>query len=802
MPLADPLMSLTDLFFDPIVDTILLVIIIPKVPVMNRVLFVLIAISAFCFSTNSLHAQSLSGRITDSETGEGIPFATLVLSDSAGSFVEGTSSTQKGNYSLPVKPGKYWVKVDFIGYESFAQELSIKGARKLDISMKVQTLLMDQVNIEGQKTTIEQLIDKKVINVGNDLLAAGGDAVTVLDQLAEVQTDQNGNISLRGSSNVNVLVNGKPSPLSSAELLRQISSSDIESIEIITSPSAKYQANGLTGIINIITKQKVKKGLNGTVNAGGNTLKGGNLGTTLSYGSNRFNYKLGASYRHNIFRHENYRVRSGIGPFEQWNSFLFDGEVAGIRGSIDWFVNEHNEFTLGVNYTDNRHAINNEGNVIQRNETVFQSSLGNHVHKTLNLNANYRHYFSSKDHFLEIDAQASDNSNVLSADFKPNLAIRDNLADNDVSISNIAVDYSKKLGKSAKFESGYLWNKQQLNNNRMFFNGSNEIDQEESFTNRRSTHALYALSSFTIQKLSIKAGIRAEVFERSVAFSSSELQIKNDYADLFPSVHLSYEINKALVLVAGYNRRTSRPSMYQVNPITFQSNEFTVTQGNPDLNPEFSHNFDLSVSIKNEKFRISPTFSYRQKEDLIIQNNNINAEGVTIYSFFNNGKSDVYGVGVDLSANPVKWLSSTLGFNWNYEEFRNDQIGFTRNFMRRYSLLLRNQVSLTKKLGLTFSWRYNSPQSSFYFTRAYYQKWDLGLRYSLLKSKGTLGLRVTDVFNTQVREGLNTGDGFQQFFITNPISRVAYLTFSYNFGKNDLKKRGKKARQYESGIID
>lgn len=769
---------------------------------MTRAILLFLSIFFMCSFPLALHSQSLSGKIRDSKTGEGIPFATLVLSDSSQNFVDGVSSGKDGSYQLNIPKGNYSLKVDFIGYESYTQKLEIRADKKLDIEMNVEVLSLEEQTIEGQRTTIEQFIDKKVITVGNDLLSVGGDANTVLEQLAEVQVDPRGGISLRGSSNVNVLVNGKPSPLSNAELLQQIPSNEIESIEIITSPSAKYQADGLTGIINIITHKKVKRGINGSLNAGVNTLKGGNLGTTLSYGSKKFNYRLGSSYRNNIFRHENYRIRSGIGPFEQWNSFLFDGDVWGINGSIDWFANEHNEFTLGLNFTDNRHAMSNEGNIIQENDTVFQSSLSNHIHRTLNLNANYRHYFESKDHYLEIDAQASDNSNVLSASFKPNLEIRDNFSDNDVAISNVAVDYGKKIGESSKFEAGYLWNNQRLSNNRLFFNALDEIETQDRFQNQESTHALYLISTFSLDKLTVKAGLRGELFKREVSFSSTEPQLKNDYANLFPSVHLSYKINKQLTLVGGYNRRTSRPRMYQVNPIRIQSNEFTVDQGNPDLRPEFSNNFDLSFILQTENFRISPSFSYRQKQDLIIQNNNINEEGVTIYSYFNNGKSDVLGTGLDLSATFAKWWNSTIGFNWNYEKFRNDQIGFIRNFKRRYSLLFRNQFSMGSKLAINLSWRYNSPESSFYYTRAFNQKWDMGVSYKLLENRANLGFRLTDILNTQVREGLNSGDGFQQFFITNPRSRVAYLSFSYLFGKNDLKKRNKKSRRYGSGIID
>ena len=218
---------------------------------MQRLFFIFLLI----FISQMSFAQSLKGIVREATTQEPIPYATILLKNTTDEFIEGVTTDADGKYFLKTKKGTYKVEVSFIGYEKIVMDVTINKPQQLDFKLAKGIATLDEVTVVAEQTTVQQLIDKKVVNVGKDLLSSGGDAATVLSQLSEVQADENGNISLRGSSNVNVLVNGKPSPLSTSELLLEIPSSTIAKIEIITSPSAKYQANGLTGIINIITNK-------------------------------------------------------------------------------------------------------------------------------------------------------------------------------------------------------------------------------------------------------------------------------------------------------------------------------------------------------------------------------------------------------------------------------------------------------------------------------------------------------------------------------------------------------------------
>lgn len=762
--------------------------------------WLLLVSSLLC--TQIVYSQSIKGFITDGTSKAPIPYATVVLKNLNNDFLEGGITDDEGAYLIKYKAGNYQLLVNFMGYKEKIVAVNINGNVTMDFALESLVTTLDEVTVVGERTTIEQLIDKKVVNVGKDLMSSGGDASTVLEQLSEVQLDQNGNVSLRGSQNVNILLNGKPSPLSNSELLMQISSNDIKQIEVITSPSAKYQANGLTGIINIITDKKVQKGMSLNTSLGVNTLGGYNARIGVHYGRSKVGYRVEASYRNPIFKNENTQIRTGIEPYRQMGDFAFHGNIYNINGGIDWFPTEMNEFSITMNYTDNGHTLDNVSDIFQNNINTIQNSAGIHSHKTMNVNSNYRHYFREKKDFLELDVQFSDNSNKLRSDFKPNIRVMDNATDNDVLISNVAMDYSSKVNDNFKLEAGLLWNRQHLDNTRGFFDDSNMTILQEDFDNTQSTFALYSVGHFQLGKSSFQAGLRGEFFSRNANIQTGNTKVNSNHNNLFPSFHLSYPIKEGHQFIVGFNRRTSRPSLRQVNPIAFQMNEFTLNQGNPNLQPEFSNNVDVSYKVNKGKLSFTPSISYRLKENVITDYSLVNEAGVNVFTYVNNGKSDALGAELSVNLKGFDWMTNDLGLNWNYEKFRKDQIGFTRDYHRMFNFVFKNQFTFSKQTSMNLTWHYTAPHKSFYYMNEVNQKVDVAIRHKILKGKGTLNLRVTDIFDTQVWEGVNSGNGFTQDFIWDPRARVTHLSFSYRFNGGKVKKRNKKRRKYESGVID
>lgn len=745
-------------------------------------------------------SQSLNGVISDSISQEKIPYATVVLKNNQDVFLSGTTSNDNGYYSIEQASGTYKLELSFIGFKTIKQSITIDGNTTLNLMMTEELSNLEEVVIIAEQTTVRQLIDKKVINVGKDLLSIGGNAATILNQVSEISADENGAISLRGSNNVNVLVNGKPSPLGTTELLKQINASDISQVEVITSPSAKYQANGLTGIINIITNKKIKKGVSINTSLGANTLGGYNESANVNYGSDTFNYKLGASYNKGVFKNENTQKRIGTQPYNNVRDFEFNSDVYTANAGIDWFPNKFNEFSLGIDYTDNGHTLVNQGTITQNAISTFQNTLGIHSHKTFNINGNYRHFFKNKEDFIEVDAQFSDNTNVLSSAFDPNIDALDNITDNDVFISNIAIEHSVKINNDLLLESGGLWTKQELNNIRSF-TSNNTQTLNERFKNNQSTYALYSLVKYDMNKFAVQVGLRGELFNREANLITNNLDINNNFANLFPSFHVSYNINDNQSATFGYNRRTSRPSLDQVNPIILQLNEFYMDVGNPSLQPEYSNNIDLNYSLRKDVFSFNTSLSYRSKENVITTTNILNSEGVNVYMPINSGKTDAFGTELSLTVKPKKWFNSTLNFSWYYEKFKEDQIGFTRNFNRSYNFSFKNNFKISNKTKAVLSWRYNGNEYNFQDIQIVNQQIDLALSHKILKNKGSINLRITDIFNTREYGGTDTGIGFSEQYQFKPVSQVAHISFSYQIDKVS-KKRNKKDREYDSGIID
>ncbi len=750
----------------------------------------------------SNYGQSLQGIVTDKKTGVFIPYATVVLKDQKGKFLKGEITDEKGRFMLKEKAGPYKVEVSFIGYKTYFSDVEIKNNTSLDIPLLEDANTLNEVVVSAEKTTVKQLIDKKVITVGNDLLANGGDATTVLGQLSEIQIDQHGGISLRGNSNVNVLIDGKPSPMSVSELLQEIPAEDIHKVEVITSPSVKYSANGLTGIINIITKRKVREGVSVNVRTNLNSIGTSGVGGSVTYGVSKMNYHFGSSYRRAIYKGNNLQQRFDANPFTQEGIFRFDGNIYRANTGIDWFVDKFNEFSLHANYTDNGHDIRNGNTVYQNNEIFRQDNLEVHSHRTFKINGNYRHVFENEQDFLEIDIDVSNNKNKLQSYFKPYVNVFDNLTNNNVEILNISADYSGTLSERIKVEAGALWLQHNLINNRNFFNADAEVIAQDNFENLQSTYATYLLSKFSFEKLKIQTGLRYEYFTRQANLLSDNSALTVDYTNLFPSIHTSYHLNDHHIFTLGYNRRTSRPSLWQLNPVTLQTSEFSFRQGNPNLQPEFSDNLDVSYQFTKKGLSIIPSFSYIRTVDVITGYNFIKDNTIRVNSFINSlFPENAFGAQLSVSVKPVRWLTTDASLFWNYASLPERLEGLKRNYKKSNSLTLRNQFKLHQKANLLVSFDYRGENISYNNQTEAILGMSMAFRYKIMKNKGKLNLRIDDIFDSRRFRGESHGVGFSQAYDNKYVTRLASVSFVYNFSGGGIKKRSKKSRKYQSGLV-
>ncbi len=745
--------------------------------------------------TIPLYAQvKLDGFVYDEQTDKPIPYATIILKNSENVFITGVTTNEDGFYQLDYAKGNYTLQVDFIGYKTYTNTIDLNKNRTKDIKLLTEELELDEVIVIAEKTSVDQLIDKKIINVGKDILSSGGSAATVLSQLSEINADENGSISLRGNENIQILVNGKPSPLGNAELLTQISASDIKTIEIITSPSAKYRSDGLTGILNIITKKKIKSGITLSNNVSLSSLGAFSGNTSLGYGKKKVSYNLGVGYRKNKSNSKYKRERFGVFPYLENSKSDYQGDVYRVNGGLDWFPNKNNEISWNAQYSDNTHSSDIEGFITESNTTLQQNLLSKHIHRTFKANGNYRHNFKKEGNFFEIDAQIINNRNTLTGLFFPNINAIDNITNNKIQTTDLALDNVNRLNETIKLETGYLWHTRKLDNQRQLIDATTT---EDNYNYKYAIHALYALAHFKLNHFELQTGLRLEFFNRNAQFVTEGIDVNSSFTNLFPSIHFKYSKNDVHTFGLGFNRRTSRPRIHQINPIAQQSNEFSFSKGNPNLASEFSNNIDVSYQFKKKEFSFLPTLSYRKKENSIYRNQRISATGVQIFSYDNYSGSDAYGLELAFTWKSLKWLDSRLNFNWNYESLHASNVDFSSDFLRSHQFTFKNDFSINEKLKMNVSWRYQAPSVGLYRDMSELQNLDLGLRYALFNNDGNLSIRVTDIFNTREYRRREFGEGYERFFSSKPNSRVIHFAFSYRFNKGSIEKRNKKKREYE-----
>jgi len=750
--------------------------------------------------------STITGNVKDDENGEALPLVTVVVKDANDQFAAGTSTNEAGVFELQVAPGQYQVTYSFVGYEIQEQELKLAGDTALIIPLQALALDIEEVVVQGERSTTQYLVDRKVIHVGKDLQSIGGDAGEVLQQLAEVQTTAEGEVMLRGSNNVNILINGKPSPLSSAEVLRQISAQEMVQVELITSPSAKYQADGLTGIINIITKRKNESGwvssFNGRVNSNGAF----NTGVQLNYGSPKLNVGLSGNYGESWNQTQRTRERIGGGsPYSQIGASEFDGLVKSLKGNLDWFIDAKNELSLSLAFTDNSHDIpaSVTGQELESPNAWIPfefSSLNTHQHRTDEYNLNYRTYFAEKDNFLEFDFHFSDNKNALPATFiLPGDTSQNNIQYN-TRIANWALDLEqpiKSLG--AHLEAGVLWTNKNVDNSQDFIaNLSNPQVLNTTFSYDENILGTYGLLKKKWAKWQLQLGLRWEWYENGGDFTSTQSFVGQRFQNFFPSAHLNYFYSDKVTFNLAFNRRISRPNLYHINPFTNSNDRFFQRAGNPNLQPEFSQNIEWSARFTDKIWSFTPTLFYRAKTNLLISTYVFSeTDQRTFQQFINEGRSDAYGLEGAFAFFPASWTRTTVNANYYLEQLSELENDFGSNRLSRFNLTAKQLFNIGKKWRLDFSWFYwgdTRSRFSFYAARS---KLDVAVNVKVLRNKGSIGLRVTDVFDTLEYFNEWLGQDFREESFRKSLTRVAYLNFSYRFeqGKKG-KRRNRKKRSF------
>ena len=796
-------------------------------------LFSLISICNIFSQWNSQEFK-LTGSVLESENKEYLEYATVtLLSVNDNSVVTGGLTDKNGNYSITVKPGNYNLLVEYISYENYLlNDLNVsKNIQLNNIELILDVESLEEVEIIAENTTVDIRLDKKIYTVGRDLTVKGGSVSDVLDNVPSISVDVEGNVSLRGSEDVRILINGKPSGLvglNSAEALRQLPSESIEKVEVITSPSARYDAQGNGGIINIILRRNKLLGFNGTINA--------NIGDPKSSGiSTNLNYRTGDV---NIFNSTGISDRLRIGDSYAYSEYYNgDDESSFIRDNRDWERESNNLFSnTGLEwYIDDSTSIttsflisNSDGSNLNENTTLELDSSQNIINETFRIenesskdenyeySLNFDKRFNDEGHKLVVDFQIGENTDNENSILFQNLISFEQITSNETSDNKlIKADYVLPIGENKQFEAGFKIEESDLNQDYKVYSDLNnslvlDTDQSNVFQYKEQINAIYSQYGFKVEdKYSFLFGVRVEQTKKDIFQITTDELIKKNETGIFPTFNFGFEISENESLTLGYNRRLRRPWSRFINPFPSKNSPTSIFRGNPNLDPTYSNNFDFGyLKTFESSFSINSSIYFQKSTNtfnFITQDTgetvNLGGTDVPIIERFpiNLATNSRFGFEFNLSYRPSKKWNINSNFNlYNNKvegEYRDIDYG-SENLS--WSMRLNNKLTLPGKIEWQTRMNYRGPrEDAINKTKASYST-DLAFSKDILDEKGTLSLNVRDLFDSSGR----VSEAFRETFYSASKYRWSSRSFTLNmtYRINQKKKRFDRSQQrYQGG---
>jgi outer membrane receptor protein involved in Fe transport len=782
-------------------------------------------------------AGSITGTVLIESTKKPLEFVNVVvLNQSDSTLVTGAVTDNKGKFEIDNVPiGTYFIKYSLLGYEEKqSDDFSIDSKQpEMDfgkIYLKETALNVGDVTITSQRMTFVNSIDRKVYNVQQDILSKTGSASDLLQNIPSIQVDIDGTVSLRGSENVLILLNGKPSPLmgkNRAEVLQQMPASSIERIEVITNPSAKYKPDGTSGIINIVMKKDVGTGLNGTVsvNAGNHDRYNGSI--NLNYNPGKYNIFGSYSIRQderNSFTTDRRKQYDSTGQFSDYHnedSRSYSRPLSHVVAlGMDYRLDAANSFGLSGNYryrgftrTETSTKVTSDiSNVIT--EDYDRLRYDPEYEKETGGNAYFQHNFDGNDHKLRAEFNASHQPELEDNHYTDifRLPTTSSTYDNMRIYQNddqkqLTIDYSDKFSEQSTFEIGYAGD---FNNRDMNYLGTyvdpilqqlvTDLTKTTHFTYDETIHALYATYENSIGSLTLLGGCRAEQSFINANLVSKDSVITNDYMKLYPTLHLSYKINPLIELQLNYSRRANRPEGDDLNPFPEYQDPRNVRAGNPRLLPEFIHSVEFGVQWQNDNLTIVPSVFYRNKYNRFTRVISLLNDTTILTTQENLASDQSAGFELVVSGNISNTFSANLSTNAFYEQIDASNLGFSGN---KSTVTWSGNLNCNLNLATATMIQVNSTYRSSRLTPQGENKssfvMNLGVRQDLFNDNFSLVLTVSDIWKTLKREISLDTPWLIQNTINNRDTRIIYFGITYHFGK-PAKKSKEKSLQYDNGL--
>ena len=789
------------------------------------------------FNKGPVFAQSgssiITGIVMERTSKQPIEFATVQLlhtGDSA--LIKSTITDRKGKFILDkITTGNYFLSCSFIGYEKTVMAVTVNQQKENVGSIEIGVLSKDlnAVVVTTRKSLLNTSIDRKTYNVTQDIMAQSGTASDVLKNIPSVEVDIDGQVTLRGSADVMILINGRPSPLmgkTRAEVLQQLPANSIERIEVISNPSARYKPDGTSGIINIVLKKNIKNGWNGSVigNAGNFNRYNGSL--SLNYKPGKLNVFGNYAIRQDRRIRKNDISREYLDSLGKTSSYYNEHSQSTARPltnlgtmGMEYSLNEHNSFGLSGNYQSRKQKRYDVVQKFYYDKTHLLTSNYNRLRydpefeKEKDATAFWQHNFPKEDHELRVEFNASAQDEVednhytnvfyfpLQASSFDNTIIKQGEHQ-----QQLTADYTNPLSEDAKLEAGYDGSFNQID---MDFFGEyydtlqhkfvKDVSKTNRFKYNQSIHALYGTYQHSYTAFGYSAGIRAEqVFSKSNLVTKDSL-INNSYFKIYATLHLSYKLKKGEVQL-NYSKRVHRPESDELNPFPEYQDPFNLRAGNPKLLPEIIHSVELGYKWQNDHFSFVPSlyYRYRQKGFTTVTIPLNDSVLLTTQQNLSNDKSS--GIELIFSAKAGKFLTTNLSSNVFYNQIDASDLGFSnKKSIVSMSISFNSSVTFTKTTMWQVSCNYRSarltPQGKVFGSFVL----NSGIRQDLFKKKVSVILTASDLFNTlKQKSELNT-NYLKQTAIGKRDARIFYIGISWRFGKQ-IKKATEEKLQFDNNL--
>ena len=766
---------------------------------------------------------TIKGTVVEEFGGQPIAFATVLISDNETKKpITGTTTLDDGSFILEINTSNFYIEVSFLGYQTKTFGLPPTQNKTFDlgtISLSEDAKQLEEVVVQGEVSRTEFKLDKRVFNVGKDLSSTGASALDVLNNVPSVNVDIEGKVSLRGSQGVQILINGKPSIIASEEgnALGTITADMIDRIEVITNPSAKYDAEGTSGIINIVIKKEERKGLNGSISVNTGAPDSHSVGVSLNRRTEKFNLfsQIGVGLRDlpNEIETRNEDLVNNTKILTNGTEYRNEKYFNLVLGT-DYHINDSNVLTLSGNY-----ALELEDQPSNTNITALDASgeitsqwERNEVTEARNPKLQYelqykKDFKDDEEHTLLFSALGNFFGKDQSSEFvnttisgEDNDTKQQTRTDFKEAVFTYKLDYTNPFSDEWTLETGAQYVLNDVSNDyevNDLVNGFfvNDPGLTNIFEFDQKVFGLYGTGSYEGTKWGVKAGLRLEQTDLNTFLANSGEANDQNYSNFFPSLHTSYKFNDNISLQAGYSKRIYRPRLWDLNPFFNIRNNFSIRQGNPALLPEFTDSYEITSIYILGKASLNFGVYHRYTTDVIERvstfENNVNT-----FRPENIGTNNATGIEFNAKYSPVNWL--TLNGDFNYSQFKREGIFDSSVFDfngDQWSSKLMTKVKLPADIDLEMTGNYQSSYQTVQSEVSDNLFMDLGIRKNILMGKAVLNMSIRDVFASRVNESQIAQADFE-VYNRRQRGRFVAFGFSYGFGKGEAMQYSGQRRRF------